>query len=148
MNSSANYSLRSWVLILTLAPSILVSLMLGGFFTLSLFSELETTLEEQGQNIIRPLVIAAEQNLKNDNREDLKNLIDKMHRSHSPLINSIAVFNEYNQLYVTSNYHRMMGDFSDFAANKLPTEMTITSSDDHVVITSPITIGQLPLFIT
>ncbi len=140
MNSPANYSLRSWVLILTLAPSILVSLMLGGFFTFSLFSELETTLEEQGQNIIRPLVIAAEQNLKNDNREDLKNLIDKMHRSHSPLINSIAVFNEYNQLYVTSNYHRMMGDYSEFGADKLPTETQITSSSDHVIIISPINI--------
>jgi len=139
MNSSANYSLRSWVLILTLAPSILVSLMLGGFFTFSLFNDLETTLEKQGVNIIRPLVIAAAQNLKNDNREDLKTLVDKMHRSHSPLINSIAVFNEYNQLYVTSNYHRMMSD-SGMGASKLPTQLTITSSDDHVEIISPITL--------
>ncbi|NRA70188.1 MAG: two-component sensor histidine kinase BarA [Gammaproteobacteria bacterium] len=128
------------MLILTLAPSIIVSLMLGGFFTFSLFSELETTLEEQGQNIIRPLVIAAEQNLKNDNREDLKNLIDKMHRSHSPLINSITIFNEYNQLYVTSNYHRMMGDYSDFGSKEMPTDTTVTSSDNHVMITSPISV--------
>lgn len=140
MNSSANYSLRSWVLILTLAPSILVSLMLGGFFTFSLFNELKTTLEEQGQHIIRPLVIAAEQNLKNDNREELKNLIDKMHRSHSPLINSIAVFNEYSQLYVTSNYHRMIGDYNDSGAKPIPNKLMITPSDDHVLITSPITI--------
>lgn len=140
MNSSANYSLRSWVLILTLTPSILVSLMLGFFFTFSLFNELETTLEDRGQNIIRPLVIAAEQSLKNDNREDLKNLIDKMHHSHTPLINSITVFNEYNQLYVTSNYHRMMDDYRDFGASELPTELVITAGDDHVVLTSPITI--------
>ncbi|NRA55707.1 MAG: two-component sensor histidine kinase BarA [Gammaproteobacteria bacterium] len=139
MNSSANYSLRSWVLILTLAPSILVSLMLGGFFTFSLFNDLETTLEQQGVNIIRPLVITAAQNLKNDKREELKDLVDTMHRSHSPLINSIAVFNEYNQLYVTSNYHRIMAGKS-LGVSKLPTKLTITSTDDYVEIISPITL--------
>ena len=51
MKKTANYSLRTWVFTVTLAPTILVSLMLGGFYTLSLFSELETTLEEQGKNI-------------------------------------------------------------------------------------------------
>jgi len=139
MNSSANYSLRSWVLILTLAPSILVSLMLGGFFTFSLFNDLETTLEQQGVNIIRPLVITAAQNLKNDQREELKDLVDTMHRSHSPLINSIAVFNEYNQLYVTSNYHRIMAGKS-LGVSKSPTKLTITSTDDYVEIISPITL--------
>jgi len=139
MIHTANYSLRSWVFTITLAPTILVSLMLGGFFTLSLFNELESTLEEQGTNIITPLVITAEHTLRNDNREELKNLIDRIHRSHSPLINSIAVYNELNELFVTSNYHRMLGNFNDFYASKLPQELTITSSKDNIIITSPIT---------
>ena len=145
MNYTANYSLRSWVFTVTLAPTILVSLLLGGFFTLSLFNELETTLEEHGQNIMVPLVIAAEQNLKNNNREALKTLVDRMHRLHSPLINSIAIYNEYNQLFVTSNYHRMIGDFSEFSAKNMPTEMTIKTNDDHIVITSPISIEVNPV---
>lgn len=142
MIPSANYSLRSWVFTITLAPTILVSLMLGGFFTLSLFNELESTLEEQGINIITPLAITAEHNLHNNNREELKNLIDRMHRTHSPLINSIAVYNELNELFVTSNYHRMIGNFNSFYATQLPQELKITTSDDHIIITSPITSEQ------
>lgn len=138
MIPSANYSLRSWVFTITLAPTILVSLMLGGFFTLSLFNELESTLEEQGINIITPLAITAEHSLHNNNREELKNLIDRMHRTHSPLINSIAVYNELNELFVTSNYHRMIGNFNSFYAAELPQEVKVTTNDDHI-ITSPIT---------
>jgi len=139
MIPTANYSLRSWVFTITLAPTILVSLMLGGFFTLSLFNELENTLEEQGVNIITPLAITAENNLHNNNRESLKNLIDRMHRNHSPLINSIAVYNELNELFVTSNYHRMIGNFNNFSAAKMPQEIKITTSDDNIIITAPIT---------
>ena len=140
MKQTTNYSLRTWVITVTLAPTILVSLMLGGFYTLSLFSELETTLEKQGKNIMTPLVIAAEQSLKDNNRESLKTLVDRMHRSHSPLINSIAIYNEYNQLFVTSNYHRMIGEFSDFNAKDIPNKLTIQNSDEHIIITSPISI--------
>lgn len=139
MTATANNTLRSWVFTITLAPTILVSVLLGGFFTLSLFSELESTLEEQGINIITPLAITAEHNLRNQNREELKNLIDRMHRSHSPLINSIAIYNELNELFVTSNYHRMLGNFNDFYASQLPQELKITANEDNIIITSPIT---------
>jgi len=140
MKRTANYNLRTWVFTVTLAPTILVSLLLGGFYTFSLFGELNSTLEKQGKNITTPLVIAAEQSLIDNNRESLKNLIDRMHRSHSPLINSIAIYNEYNQLFVTSNYHRMVGDFSDFDIQNLPKKLTIKNSGEHVIITSPISI--------
>jgi len=116
--------------------------MLGGFFTLSLFNELESTLEDKGINIITPLAITAENNLHNNNREALKNLIDRMHRNHSPLINSIAVYNELNELFVTSNYHRMIGNFNSFYAAQLPQELKITTSEDHIVLTMPITSEQ------
>ncbi len=39
-------------------------------------------------------------------RESLKRLIGLTHRKNSPLIKSIAVFTQDNQLFVTSNYHR------------------------------------------
>lgn len=143
MKQTANYSLRTWVFTVTLAPTILVSLLLGGFYTFSLFNELESTLEKQGKNIIIPLVIAAEQSLQDNNRALLKSLVDRMHRSHSPLINSIAVYNKHNQLFVTSNYQRMIGDFSDSNARNIPEKLTIKNSGEHVIITSPITIEIL-----
>jgi len=140
MKRNANYSLKTWVFTVTLAPTIIVSLLLGGFYVFSLFDELDSIQEKQGRNITTPLVIAAEQGLIDNNRESLKNLIDRMHRSHSPLINSIAIYNEYNQLFVTSNYHRMVGDFSDFNIQNLPNKLTIKNNGEHVIITSPISI--------
>ena len=140
MSNTSNYSLRSWVLILTLAPTVIVSLLLGGFFTFSLFNELENTLESQGTNIIEPLAIAAEQNLQNNNREALKNLIDKIHRKHSPLINSIAVFTKNNKLYVTSNYHRFFNQLKIADDHEIPDHTSVESTEEFLIIRSPISI--------
>lgn len=140
MSNTSNYSLRSWVLILTLAPTVIVSILLGGFFTFSLFNELENTLESQGTNIIDPLAIAAEQNLQNNNREALKVLIDKIHRKHTPLINSIAVFTNNNKLYVTSNYHRDFDQLKIADNQQIPLHTSIESTENFLIIRSPISI--------
>ncbi|MDP2560578.1 two-component sensor histidine kinase BarA [Psychrobium sp. 1_MG-2023] len=137
MNHSANYSLRSWVIILTLTPTILVSLMLGGFFTFSLFDELENSLDKQGINIISPLAISAEHNLKNNQRAELKSLIERMHRFHSPLVNSISVYNESKALYVASNYNEQLANFKQAPDNKL---INVQYFDDFILVSSAITV--------
>jgi two-component system sensor histidine kinase BarA len=58
MKSTENmtkYSLRSWVLVLALAPTIVVGILLGSYFTINRFYELEDTLMAKGSNIIEPL---------------------------------------------------------------------------------------------
>ncbi|MGL4838028.1 MAG: hypothetical protein ACRC22_11070, partial [Shewanella sp.] len=69
VNNMSKYSLRSWVLVLALAPTILVGILLGAYFTINRFYELEDTLIAQGGNIIEPLAIASEANLLNHDRE-------------------------------------------------------------------------------
>ena len=53
-------SLRSWVLLLSLTPTLLIGILLGSYFTLHRFSELEENLIERGSDIIEPLAIASE----------------------------------------------------------------------------------------
>jgi two-component system sensor histidine kinase BarA len=52
------------------------------------------------------LAIASEYGMKQNSRELLKRLLGLTHRKNSAFINSIAVFTDDNQLFVTSNFHR------------------------------------------
>ncbi|MBY5921485.1 two-component sensor histidine kinase BarA [Ferrimonas balearica] len=138
MKTVTKYSLRTWVLVLALAPTMLVGLLLGGYFTSSRFSELEQTLLRQGTNIIEPLAIASEYGLLMNNREYTKRLIDLTHRQNSGLVQSIAVFDNQNQIFVSSKYHR------DFELIKLPENRDLNQGTqvehfgDTLVLRTPI----------
>lgn len=109
MNTAHNmtkYSLRSWVLVLALAPTILVGILLGSYFTINRFYDLEDTLKDMGSNIIEPLAISAEQSLSTNNREITKILLARAQLNKSTLVKSIAIFDINNQLFVTSHYHK------------------------------------------
>jgi two-component system sensor histidine kinase BarA len=105
-NYMTKYSLRSWVLVLALAPTILVGILLGAYFTINRFYELEDTLRDQGSNIIEPLAIAGEASLMSNNREAAKRLLAAAQLNKSTLVKSIAIFDADNQLFVTSHYHK------------------------------------------
>ncbi len=138
MKTVTKYSLRTWVLVLALAPTMLVGLLLGGYFTSSRFSELEQTLLRQGTNIIEPLAIASEYGLLMNNREYTKRLIDLTHRQNSGLVQSIAVFDNQNQIFVSSKYHR------DFELIKLPENRDLSQGTqvehfgDTLVLRTPV----------
>lgn len=100
------YSLRSWVLVLALAPTILVGILLGSYFTINRFYELEETLIEQGGNIIEPLAIAAEIGLKNKDFETTKKLITAAQLNKSSLVQFIAIFDNKNNIVVTSHHYK------------------------------------------
>jgi len=105
-NNMTKYSLRSWVLVLALAPTIVVGILLGSYFTINRFYELEQTLIEKGSNIVEPLAIASEFGIINQDRESTKRLLAASQINNASLILSIAVFDVKNQLFVTSHYHK------------------------------------------
>ncbi|MCH1929053.1 two-component sensor histidine kinase BarA [Shewanella sp. A25] len=138
VNNMTKYSLRSWVLVLALAPTILVGILLGSYFTINRFYELEDTLIEQGSNIIEPLAIASEVGLVANNREATKRLLAAAQLSKSSLVKSIAIFDIKNQLFVTSHYHK---DFEIMrykeALNNLH-KTEIEHVGDSLILRSPI----------
>ncbi|WP_441295994.1 two-component sensor histidine kinase BarA [Shewanella halifaxensis] len=100
------YSLRSWVLVLALAPTILVGILLGGYFTINRFYELEDTLIEQASNIIEPLAIASEVGLESKDFETTKRLITSAQLNKASLVQFIAIFDDNNRVVVTSHHYK------------------------------------------
>ncbi|KZN66774.1 two-component sensor histidine kinase BarA [Pseudoalteromonas luteoviolacea] len=103
-------SLRDSVLLLTLIPTVLIGLILGGYFTINRYVELEQILKQQGSSIANSLAMTVEQPLTTKDKAKLHGIITKAHNQHASLVNSIAVFDKHNQLIMTSNYH---GEFNN-----------------------------------
>ncbi|WOT06130.1 two-component sensor histidine kinase BarA [Shewanella youngdeokensis] len=105
-NNMTKYSLRSWVLVLALAPTILVGILLGSYFTINRFYELEQTLIDQASNIIEPLAIAAEVGLESKDFETTKRLITSAQLNKASLVQFIAIFDVNNRVVVTSHHYK------------------------------------------
>jgi two-component system sensor histidine kinase BarA len=137
-NNMTKYSLRSWVLVLALAPTVLVGILLGSYFTINRFYELEDTLIAQGRSIAEPLAIASEFGLLADDREATKRLLSASQLNNSALIRSIAIFDPQNHLFVTSHYHK---DFESMRYKQELTSLTGAENenlDDSMIIRMPI----------
>ncbi|MDP5253959.1 MULTISPECIES: two-component sensor histidine kinase BarA [unclassified Vibrio] len=100
-----NYGLRARVITLTLAPTLIIGLILSSFFSFNRYRDLETQVITTGTSIAEPLAIASEPHLLSESREAVRHLISYAHRKNSKLIRSIAVFDAHNELFVTSNFH-------------------------------------------
>ncbi len=73
--------LRDWILLITLVPTLLISLCLGSYFSYARYQDLQSYLEEQASNIAEPLAIAAEQGLLQENQPQLQRLLNITHRN-------------------------------------------------------------------
>ena len=99
------YGLRARVITLTLAPTLIIGLLLSGFFSFNRYQDLEKQVITTGNSIIEPLAIASETHLLSESRETVRRLISYAHRKNSKLVRSIAVFDKHHELFVTSNFH-------------------------------------------
>lgn len=99
------YGLRARVISLTLAPTLIIGLILSAIFSFNRYHDLEKQVINSGFSIIEPLAIAAEEGLKNNSRESVRRIISYAHRKNSRFVRSIAVFDYNHELFVTSNFH-------------------------------------------
>ncbi|XYX39698.1 two-component sensor histidine kinase BarA [Candidatus Erwinia dacicola] len=100
------YSLRARMMILILAPTLMIGLLLSMFFIVNHYNELQTQLTDAGVNIIEPLAVSSEYGMTIHSRESVRQLLRLLHRRHSDIVRAILVFDDHNQLFVTSNYHQ------------------------------------------
>ncbi|NJD85469.1 two-component sensor histidine kinase BarA [Candidatus Erwinia dacicola] len=100
------YSLRARMMILILAPTLMIGLLLSMFFIVNHYNELQTQLTDAGVNIIEPLAVSSEYGMTIHSRESVRQLLSLLHRRHSDIVRAILVFDDHNQLFVTSNYHQ------------------------------------------
>ncbi|MDP2575663.1 two-component sensor histidine kinase BarA [Vibrio penaeicida] len=132
------YGLRARVITLTLAPTLIVGLLLSAFFTSNRYNDLESQLISTGKSIIEPIAIASEIGMDQRSREAVRRLISYAHRKNSDIVRSIAVFTSDHDLFVTSNFHP---DFESLTFPKdqpIPLLSTIDLVDTDLVIRTPI----------
>ncbi|MBM7455300.1 two-component system sensor histidine kinase BarA [Oceanisphaera litoralis] len=132
------YGLRARILAYTIIPTLLIGILLAGYFSVSRYQQLEEVLIRQGVNVIEPLALASELALTSRNREALNRLLSTIHRNNSPLVKSIALFDAQGRLLVTSNYHR---DFSAMRLSEqvpLPLVTLVENNEDGIILRTPV----------
>lgn len=132
------YSLRARMMILILAPTLLIGVLLSTFFVVHRYNELQEQLVDAGSSIIEPLAITSEYSMSFRNRDSLKQLISLLHRRHSDIIRSIAIFDEKNTLFVTSNYHHNYMQLQIPQGLSLPPELMLARYGDSLILRTPI----------
>ncbi len=132
------YGLRARVLAFTILPTLIIGILLAGYFSVNRYQQLEDALIKEGINVIEPLALASELALSGRNREALNRLLSNIHRNNSPLIKSIALFDQEGRLLVTSNYHRDYNQMRLPDGVSLPRLTLVEASEDGIILRTPV----------
>lgn len=132
------YSLRARMMILILAPTLLLGLLLSTTFMVNRYNELQNQIVNAGTNIIEPLAVASEYGMTFRNRDTIRQLINLLHRRHSNIVRSIAVFDTDNNLFVTSNYNYNSSQLRLPKDEPIPHSLTLSYRGDSLIMRMPI----------
>lgn len=132
------YGLRARVITLTLAPTLIIGLLLSALFSFNRYHDLEIQVLNSGASIIEPLAIASEEALKNQSRESVRRIISYAHRKHSKLVRSIAVFDARHELFVTSNFHPNFESLMYPKEQPIPVLGSAQQHDNTLILRTPI----------
>lgn len=132
------YSLRARMMILILAPTLLIGLLLSTFFVVHRYNELQRQLVDAGANIIEPLAVSSEYGMTFHSRESVRQLVSLLHRRHSDIVRAITVFDDKNQIFVTSNYHLNQNLLRLPSIDKMPSLTVIERHGNVMVLRTPI----------
>ena len=132
------YGLRAQVITYTILPTILIGGLLAGYFSFHRYQQVNDYLINRAINISEPLAIASEYGILDETRTILRRLLSATHRKNSQMIKSIAIFDQHNKLFVTSNYHRNFNIMRLKNGEKIPDITEIKYVGDNIIIHSPI----------
>ncbi|WP_114786995.1 two-component sensor histidine kinase BarA [Vibrio tetraodonis] len=132
------YGLRARVITLTLAPTLIIGLLLSAFFSFNRYHDLEKQVINSGLSIVEPLAIASEEGLKNNSREAVRRIISYAHRKNSKFVRSIAVFDYNHELFVTSNFHPNFESLTFPRNESIPLLVTSDLQENTLILRAPI----------
>ncbi|ASK54518.1 two-component sensor histidine kinase BarA [Vibrio tarriae] len=132
------YGLRARVMTLTLAPTLIIGLLLSALFSFNRYHDLETQVINAGASIIEPLAIASEDALRMQSRESVRRIISYAHRKNSKLVRSIAVFDANHELFVTSNFHPNFEKLMYPKDKPIPFLSSSVIDDNTLILRTPI----------
>lgn len=131
-------SLKDWVILLTVVPTTLISLVVASYLSYSRYSELDQFIYQRANSIISPLAISSAEPLLANKRDSLRTLIGFSHRSQSDIIKSIAIFTVDNQVFVTSAYHGNTLAMRIKTGQSLPKRIQYEDYGDYLIYRAPI----------
>ena len=131
-------ALHHRILLMIVAPTVLISLLLGSYFTQVRTQDVQHFLEQQASNIAEPLALASSDALAQGNDALLRQLLDVSHRKNSPLVKSLAIFDPQHQLLFTSNYHPQIQALSRSSTQPAMQFTELEPQDQWLIIRSPI----------
>lgn len=130
--------LRDWMLLLTFIPALLVAAVIGGYFTLERFAQLNSILQDKATNIIEPLAIASQNSLKSHNVAEARELLARSHLKHAGFIKSMAIFSIDHQVFALSNHHKDFNDLRLKPGQPLPEQSQSEWQNGYLLIRTPI----------
>lgn len=125
------WGIRKKVLVVTLVPTLLTTLMLGLFFTYSWVNNIESLLQDRGESLSRQLSAGSEYGLFTANRSLLSSLSNALLEEQD--VRSITFFDsEHNRLL-----HTGPGSSDDIGKDTLTGEeaVRVTRADSTVFVT-------------
>ena len=134
----SRYGLRARVITLTLAPTLIIGLLLSALFSFNRYHDLETQVINAGASIIEPLAIASEDALRSDSRESARRIISYAHRKNSKFVRSIAIFDAKNELFVTSNFHPNFEEMMYPKDKPIPSLSSSQLDENTLILRTPI----------
>ena len=132
------YSLRARMMILILAPTLMIGLLLSTFFVVHRYNELQRQVIDAGANIIEPLAVSSEYGMTGNHRDAIHHLVSLLHRRHSDIVRAIAVFDNHNRLYTTSNNLQTPGLLQKEDPSSLTDNVSIERNGNLMILRTPI----------
>ena len=126
------------MLIMTLAPTLLIGVALGTYFTYNRFTEIDKELRERGQNIVEPLAMVVSDDLEYGERNHTRALLHTILAKNTPLIRNITIFINDNQVYATTDYGQDINQLRIPANSRIPDQTTFKEWDEFLLIHTPI----------
>ncbi len=132
------YGLRSRVIIYSILPILVIGFFFAGNYMFNRYNQLEQSVIDEGMSIIEPMALAIETPYNSDDVTTVKNVIGYVHRKHSDLIESIAIFDTEGNLFATSNFTKDFEKFS-YSTDKIVSLYTsIGYADNSIIMRTPI----------
>lgn len=103
------------------------------------YNELQRQVIDAGANIIEPLAISSEYSMTWHNRDAMRELVSLLHRRHSGIVRAISVFDNHNQLYVTSNHKQNLSLLQQDDIRALPDDVSMERHGNVLILRTPIT---------
>lgn len=130
--------LKSWVALLTIVPTILITSAILSYFSHQRYVELDQLLVERAKAVVEPLAITVAPLISENKLETLHQLISVTHRSQSTIIRSILVFDRKNNLIVTSDHGEISHQMQVDASANIPIKPTFTYENNTIILRTPI----------